>query len=186
MEWLFGGSGEALFSLQIFRLIAIAGFLMASIQVVLHLFGFGDVHMDFDAHAADHGEGHAISWTTLAGFALGFGAIGYILLKGGHSVFIASLGGAGAGLAIGAAFYFMMRGFSRLKEETVFDIRNCIGQVGTAYIRIPAKVSGGQVQVVAQSRMVTLPAVCDEEVVSGEKVKVVDVIGTDTLKVERV
>jgi len=186
LEWLLGGSGETLLGLQIFRIIALIGFFIALIQVVLHLFGFGDVHADLDA--SDHGDGHAISWTTLAGFSLGFGGIGYMLLKAGQPILIASLGGAGAGFALGACLFFLLRAFSRLKEETVFDIRNCIGQVGTAYIRIPARGSGsgGQVQVIAQSRMVTLPAISDEEISSGEKVKVTDVIGGDTLKVERV
>jgi len=184
LEWLLGGSGETLLGLQIFRIIALIGFFIALIQVVLHLFGIGDVHADLDA--SDHGDGHAISWTTLAGFSLGFGGIGYMLLKAGHSILVASLGGAGAGFVLGACLFFLLRAFNRLKEETVFDIRNCIGQVGTAYIRIPARSSGGQVQVIAQSRMVTLPAISDEEITSGEKVKVTDVIGGDTLKVERI
>lgn len=182
LEWLLGGSSETLLSLQIFRIIAFIGFFVALIQVILLLFGFGDVDVD----GGDHGDGHVISWTTIAGFALGFGGVGYMLLKAGQSILVASLGGAGAGLVLGALLFFLLRAFSRLKEETVFDIRNCIGQVGTAYIRIPAKSSGGQVQVIAQSRMVTLPAISDEEISSGEKVKVTDVIGGDTLKVERV
>jgi hypothetical protein len=171
---------------QIFRIIAVVGFAMAVLQVILRLLGVGD-HVDLpDGLDGDGDGGHAISWTTVAGFALGFGSVGSILLNANYSIPVAATGGAATGLAIGASFYFLMRAFSRLKEDNTFNIASTVGKIGTAYIRIPARQGGGQIQVVAQSRMVTLAALCDEEITSGEKVKVLAVIDSETVKVERV
>ncbi len=168
---------------QIFRIIAVIGLAMALLQIILRLVGFGD-HVDLHDGVGD--EGHAISWTTVAGFALGFGSVGSLLLNAKFSIPVAALGGAATGLAVGAVFFFLMRAFNGLKEDNTFDIRNSVGKVGTAYIRIPSRQSGGQIQVVAQSRMVTLGAMSDEEIASGEKIRVLAVIDQETVKVERV
>ncbi|HWL54872.1 MAG TPA: hypothetical protein VNQ90_20685 [Chthoniobacteraceae bacterium] len=168
----------------VFRVIAVAGFLMAMLQVILRLVGVDD---DGIAEGGDHGGGQVISWTTLSGFTLAFGAVGSLMLGAGYSIVVATLCGALAGLALGAIFLFLMRMFSLLKEDNTFQIANCVGKVGTAYIRIPASPgTGGQVQVVAQSRMVTLAAISDHEIASGERVKVLEVIGHDLVRVERV
>lgn len=168
----------------VFRVIAVVGFLMAALQVVLRLSGFDD---DGIGEGADHGGGQVISWTTLSGFTLAFGAVGSLMLGAGYSIAAATLSGALAGLVLGAGFFFLMRLFSLLKEDNTFQIANCVGKIGTAYIRIPASPgTGGQVQVVAQSRMVTLAAISDQEIASGERVKVLEVIGHDLVKVERV
>jgi len=173
---------------QVFRLVAFAGLVMAVFQVILRILGLDD---HFDVSDADTDHGHAISWTTVAGFALGFGAVGSILIANEYSLWIAALGGSATGLAVASGFFFLMRAFSGLKEDNTFDIRNSVGKVGTAYIRIPARQGGqggsgsGQVQVVAQSRLVTLAAISEEEIASGEKVRVLEVIDHETVKVER-
>jgi len=180
-DWL----NEGTFAHQIFRVIALVGLGMALIQMILLCIG---ANHDVDFDVADGGHGHfggVFSWTTISGFALGFGTVGSILMGADQPVLIAALGGAASGGAVGFLFYLLMRLFSTLKEDNTFRIENCIGQIGTAYIRIPAGQAGGQVQVVAQSRMVTLAAMSDVEIASGERVRVVGVLGHDMLKVER-
>ncbi len=183
-EWFAPSEGNV--ALTIFRVISVVGFGMALLQLVLRTVGWD--HHDTDIQidgAGDHDGVSPISWTTLAGFALGFGSVGSIVMEKYANIPLAAAAGAGAGLVVGAVFYFIMRGFSLLKEDNTFNIRNTIGQVGTAYIRIPARTHGGQVQVVAQSRMVTLAALSDEEIASGEKVRILEVVGADTVRVER-
>lgn len=170
---------------QIFRVIAVVGLVMALLQVLLRLLGVDHHDADFSADAHEHGESHVISWTTLSGFALGFGSVGSLLMSANYNVGIATVGGALSGLVVGGAFFFLMRAFSLMREDNTFDIQNSVGKIGTAYIRIPAHQAGGQIQVVAQSRMVTLAALSDEEIASGEKVRILEVIGTDTVKVAR-
>ncbi len=183
-DWFAPSEGSV--ALTLFRVISVVGLGMAFLQLLMRMTGWD--HHDTDVQidgAGDHDGVSPISWTTLAGFALGFGSIGSIVLEKYANIPLAAAAGAASGLGVGALFYFIMRGFSLLKEDNTFNIRNTIGQVGTAYIRIPARAHGGQVQVVAQSRMVTLAALCDEEIASGEKVRIIEVIGADTVRVER-
>ncbi len=176
LDWFNEGS----LALQIFRVVAAVGLIMAILQVILRLLGAdSDVDIDTDADA----DGHVISWTTLAGFALGFGTTGALMVGSGYSVPAASSGGVATGLVIATGFYFLMRGFNRLKEDNTFRIENTVGKTATVYVRIPARQSGGQVQVVAQSRMMTLAALCDSEVATGGKVKVIEVIDHETVRV---
>lgn len=181
ISWFSEGS----IALQVFRIIAVGGLFMALIQVFLRLFGVGHHDIDFSGDADHHGGDHILSWTTVSGFALGLGSVGMMMLQRDYTVASASLAGGFVGILLGGLLLFVLRGLNRMKEDNTFDIRNCVGLVGTAYIRIPAKQSGGQIQIVAQSRMVTLSAVSDQEIASGEKVKVIEVVGTDTVKVER-
>lgn len=176
MDWFSEGS----LALQIFRVIAAVGLIMAIIQVVLRLIG-ADSDIDFDAEADT--DGHVISWTTLAGFALGFGTTGALMIGSGFSIPASAVGGIGTGLVIAAGFFFLMRGFHRLKEDNTFRIENTVGKTATVYVRIPAGANGGQVQVVAQSRMMTLAAISDSEVPTGGKVKVIEVVDHETVKV---
>jgi len=169
---------------QIFRVIAAVGLLMAVLQIILRLLGLDHHDVDFHSDGSVH-ETHIVSWTTLSGFALGFGSVGSLLLHAKYNIGLATLGGALSGLVVGGAFVFLMRAFSLLKEDNTFDIQNSVGKIGTAYIHIPARQSGGQIQVVAQSRLVTLSALSDEAISSGEKVKVLEVVGADTVKVAR-
>lgn len=176
LDWFNEGS----LALQIFRVVAGVGLIMAILQVILRLLGAdsdGDIDTDSDT------DGHVISWTTLAGFALGFGTTGAIMTGSGYSVPAAASAGVATGLVIGACFYFLMRGFNRLKEDNTFRIENTVGKTATVYVRIPARQSGGQVQVVAQSRMMTLAAHCETEVPTGGKVRVIEVIDHETVKV---
>lgn len=168
---------------QVFRIVALVGLGMGLLQLLVRLIGFDD---GSDAEGIDHEGGSIFSWTTLAGFTLGFGAVGSMLMSNGMGVPAATIGGAIAGIGIGGLFLFLMRFFHGLKEDNTFRIENCIDKIGTAYVRIPAGGSGGQIQIVAQSRMVTLHAISEEEISSGERVKVLSVIGPDQVKVEKV
>lgn len=180
-DWL----SEGTLALQIFRVIALIGLGMAVLQVVLLSLG-ANHDVDFDISDGGHGAFSGVfSVTTLSGFALGFGTVGSILMGADQSIFVAALGGAASGGGVGFIFYLLMRLMNTLKEDNTFKIESCIGQIGTAYIHIPAKAPGGQVQVVAQSRMVTLAAMSDEAISSGERVRIVAVLGSDMLKVER-
>lgn len=176
LEWF----SEGTLALQIFRIMAALGLLMGVIQLLLRMSGLGEVD---DLAADDDGEG-VISWTSVTAFLLGMGCTGSYMLEKGYPIVLAVLAGGLSGVAIASIFLVIIRALYRTREDNTFRIENCVGLTGTAYIRIPAREPGGQIQIVAQSRMMTLQAISDTEIPSGAKVRVVAVVAHDTLKVE--
>ncbi|MCC7408298.1 MAG: hypothetical protein IT442_09510 [Phycisphaeraceae bacterium] len=186
--------------LQIFYAIGLLSVLVLVVQALLLLVGVGgdDVgagHGGFDVHAetgtsgADGGGLHVLSVRGITAFFAGFGWAGAI----------ATLGGLGVGaviaiaLAVGVVFmmlvYYLMRALFSLRDSGTLDYRNAIGGVGTVYMAIPPGQSGvGQVQIVVQGSLRTLPA-CTRgtaKLASNTRVKVIDLADAQTLLVEAV
>jgi hypothetical protein len=81
----------------------------------------------------------------------------------------------------------MIRAIYSMRSDGTRQINNAIGAVGTVYVTLPAsRVGGGQINVTVGGRLETLSALNAglRVVPSGEKVKVVGVIDTNTVLVE--
>ena len=90
-----------------------------------------------------------------------------------------------------AAFYivaFIMASLKRLESSGNLDLTNAVGQTGQVYLRIPARKTGvGKVTVEVQKRSLQLNAVTDgDQIDTGAPVRVLNLIGNDTVEVSAV
>jgi hypothetical protein len=185
---------------------ALVGCTLLLIQVILQVIGLGgdgdfdagaaDVDADFDVDsgldAADPAHGTAgnlffgiLSFKALVAFAGIFGLTGLSLQGSDHSPFQRAAMSVVAGLAAMVVVGLLMRMLYRLGSSGSLVVRNALGHQGQVYLRIPAAGQGrGKVTLELQGRSVELDAVTDgEEIETGRAVKIVDVLGGDTLKV---
>jgi membrane protein implicated in regulation of membrane protease activity len=194
----------------IYLVLAVAGCTLLLLQVLLQVFGLAEGtdfdtdghadlgHMDAGhagpgdhAHASDPGHGNwffgLLSLKALCAFAGIFGLTGLALLDTDLSPGLRIMFAVEAGIVAMVVVAFLMRGLSRLSASGTLDPRNAIGRRGAVYLRVPAAGTGaGKVTVEVQGRSIELEAVTDgPEIPTGTRVEVVDMVGSDTLKVVR-
>ena len=190
----------------IYLVLAVAGCTFLALQVVLQLFGLvggegfdGGDHAHFDHGHAGHGADHAhdqghgnwffglLSLKALCAFAGVFGLTGLALERTDLGPWLRISIAVEAGVVAMVVVAFLMRGLARLSVSGTLDPRNAVGRSASVYLRIPAGCAGaGKVTVEVQGRSVELDAVTDgAEIPTGSRVEVVDVVGTETLKVVR-
>ncbi len=171
---------------QFFYAIGIVAGLVTIIMALLALIGLD--HHDTDIAHGDHLEGSSLlSVKPITGFFLGFGWAGGIALDNGLSLTVASLIAFGSGTVLMLFFAWLIRTIYSLRTDGTRQINNAIGAIGTVYVTLPpGRAAGGQINVTVGGRLETLPALnaALRSVPSGEKVKVVGIIDTNTVLVE--
>ena len=149
----------------------------------------GDSHAGASADHADSTHLFAVlSFRTLTAAAAFFGVTGLALqnseLPATTSLFLALCAGAGALYGM----YGLLRLIAGLSSSGNERIGNALGLAATVYVPIPATGKGaGKVQLSMQNRIVEYQAVTDESepLKTGQSVEVVDVVGSDILRVRR-
>jgi membrane protein implicated in regulation of membrane protease activity len=188
---------------DVFFWSALVGCTLLVVQVVLQIIGLGgdhdfdtghldtDLHTDMDspddaAHGTDGNLFFGIlSFKALVAFAGIFGLTGLSLeesdLSPLHHLALAVLAGVVAMVFVA----YMMRMLHRLSSSGTIVLQNALGHQGEVYLRIPAANEGhGKVTLELQGRSVELSAVTDgESIPTGKQVKVIEVLGNETLKV---
>lgn len=151
--------------------------------------------VDFDASGVgDATDGHALggvgisqlfSVRTMVYFLLGFGW-GGICFGGIETLWLRGLVAVATGMVFVCLFFCIMRIMFSLETSGNISIQECVGQTADVYLRIGAERSGrGKVSVSLSGALREYEALTDgKEIPSGSKVKVVDVVGTNTLLVE--
>ncbi len=181
---------------------ALIGCTLLAIQVILQVIGLGgeadmdagaaDVDVDADLDAGDPAHGTAgnlffgiLSFKALVAFAGIFGLTGLSLQDGDYSSFQRAAMSVVAGLVAMVLVGMLMRMLHNLGSSGSVVVRNALGHQAQVYLRIPAAGEGrGKVTLELQGRTVELEAVTDGEALStGTVVKVVEVLGNETLKV---
>lgn len=198
-------------TMQIFWACAIAASVVFIIQNALMLLGLGgmdadadaDVSTDFDVHAdgdADVSTGHSGHEGTLGSagifslftlrnfinFFLGFGWGGISLAPVVHSKALLVLLSFAIGVLFVAVFAVLMRMMLKLEKSGNFKIQECVGQTASVYLRIPGNHSGaGKVQISIHGSVYELNAFTDspEQLATGSRVKVIDIIDSGSLLV---
>ena len=198
-------------TMQIFWACAIAASAVFIIQNALMLLGLGgmdadvdaDVSTDFDVHAdgdADVSTGHSGHEGTLGSagifslftlrnfinFFLGFGWGGISLAPVVHSKALLVLLSFAIGVLFVAVFAVLMRMMLKLEKSGNFKIQDCVGQTASVYLRIPGNHSGaGKVQISIHGSVYELNAFTDspEQLATGSRVKVIDIIDSGSLLV---
>ncbi len=176
---------------QFFTLCAALGGFLFLGQLVLQFFS-GDV--DIDATASQHSSGDTdtsfkiLSFQSLTAFFMMFGLVGLGLLEQLRLLPLAALLGALiAGLGsmwLVTKLFSMMLG---LQSSGNVDIRNAVGNEGQVYLTIKPNDTG-KVQIVIQGRLMTMDAIASDlsEINTGERVRVVKVLDSNVLVVEKI
>ena len=124
----------------------------------------------------------------LAFFAIG-GWTSIFCLKSGMKTPFALLIGLLAGFATMLLLAKLMQMAMKLQYSGNINIRNAVGKQGTVYLIIPPKGKGkGKVSVVVQERLREFDAVTesDEDIPTGSRIIVKDVVHPNTLVVEKI
>jgi hypothetical protein len=199
----------------VYTIALVLGGIVLVFQFVLSMLGLGDHDGDIGGvHHGDFGGGdyagghdgglhhvdgadasHLTNWfyeiisiRTLAAGATFFGLTGNGSLAWGYSPYGAFIMAAAAGFGAMYGVYWIYKQMYRLQNSGTENIRNAIGAAAVVYVPIPASGAGrGKVTFRLQNRLVEYLAVTDEEtrLATGEKVVVVAIAGSDTVRVAR-
>lgn len=165
---------------------AIVATVVFVIQTIMLFVGF-DTDSDFSGgDASFDADGlQLLSVKTVACFVLGFGWTGVIfyphiehpLLLAGVALLV------GLGFMVGIAF--LLKQVLRLSQDNTFHLKQSVGSVGEVYLRIPP-AGCGKITVSIEGSMHELHAVSShlEELPTGSKVRIVEAIDDDTVRVE--
>lgn len=179
---------------QFYTLCAIFGGLFFVIRLGLQFLG-GDHDFDDPGRADLHADGRdadlsfkVLSFQSLTAFFMLFGLVGLALYRQSKVGPLWSIAGAlAAGIAtvwvIGQVFSFM----KGLQSSGTMNVQNAVGQEGTVYLTI-GPGGTGKARITIQDHLRVFDAVTDknEEIVTGERIKVVRVAAGSVLVVEKI
>lgn len=189
MGELFAQYGAMQLLLQIFWGCAVVASLIFLVQMVLTLIGMdsSDMDVDFDgANTMDLGGGlNLFTIKNFIGFLVGFGWAGVCFYNSITSSILLILVAVIVGLLFVGIFVVIYKQTKKLEHNGAFQIDEVKGTTVSVYLRIPAQGSGkGKVQVSQNGSVHELDALTDgEEIPSGAKVKVVEIVDNETVKV---
>ena len=189
MGELFAQYGAMPLLLQIFWGCAVVASLIFLVQMVLTLIGMdsSDMDVDFDgANTMDLGGGlNLFTIKNFIGFLVGFGWAGVCFYNSITSSVLLILVAVIVGLLFVGIFVVIYKQTKKLEHNGAFQIDEVKGTTVSVYLRIPAQGSGkGKVQVSQNGSVHELDALTDgEEIPSGAKVKVVEIVDNETVKV---
>ena len=189
MGELFAQYGAMPLLLQIFWGCAVVASLIFLVQMVLTLIGMdsSDMDVDFDgANTMDLGGGlNLFTIKNFIVFLVGFGWAGVCFYNSITSSVLLILVAVIVGLLFVGIFVVIYKQTKKLEHNGAFQIDEVKGTTVSVYLRIPAQGSGkGKVQVSQNGSVHELDALTDgEEIPSGAKVKVVEIVDNETVKV---
>jgi hypothetical protein len=129
-----------------------------------------------------------ISLRTLSAAATFFGLSGRTARAYGYSGTTSFVLAGLVGLAAMYCVYWLFKQIYKVQNTGTENIRNALGAEATVYVPIPSKRAGaGKVTFRLQNRLVEYLAVTDDEIrlATGEKVAVVDIVNSATVRVAR-
>lgn len=174
---------------QVFWACAIVASVIFIIQFILTMIGLdhSDIDVDFDgSDTMDYGDGiNLFSIKNFVNFFMGFGWAGVCLKDSISSSALLTTIAFVVGCLFVALFVFIRKQMNRLEKNGAFNINDTIGKSATVYLRIPAGCQGkGKIQISIDGSVHEIEALTDEdEISSGMKVKVIEVIDSETVKV---
>ena len=175
--------------IKVFYTIGMFSTAVLGFQTVLAVSGLDGMDGDTDLEMSDSpGDGDLgfISIRTIFAFLVGFGWVGAILLKSEFSLWLVFLLAPVVGIALMVLIYLMMKALYSMRESGTLNYRNAVGEIATVYLPIPGgKEDSGQVEVMIQGRLMTVPAITSkpDRLENRSRVLVVDVLDDNTLVV---
>ena len=166
------------------------------VQMVLTMLGMDGHDVDVDFDTADFGDmdsdtmdmGGAVSLFSIrnmVNFFVGFGWAGISFNSLIPSPLLLVLVSVAVGCLFVWVFFLIKKQMKRFEANGAFDIKNCQGRTANVYLRIPGENAGkGKVQISVNGAFHEVDALTDgEAIASGQKVRVVEIIDGETLRV---
>lgn len=181
--------------LRVYWTIAISTSVVFIIQMILTFVGIGDHDADLSMpDSADIADGDTLDTggamqlftiRNLINFLLGVGWGGVCFWSAVPMRPLLAIVAVLCGCAFVAMFIFMFRQMKKLESNGAFRIRDCVGMVCTAYLRIPAAREGqGKVQISLHGSVQEISAMTDGAFIpTGARVRIIEVIDDNTLLV---
>jgi hypothetical protein len=139
-------------------------------------------------HPGAHWFYEVLSLRTLSAAVTFFGLAGITARAYSQPATISFVIATLAGVAATFIVYWLFKQVYQLQHTGTENVRNALGLSATVYVPIPAKRGGaGKVTFRLQNRVAEYQAVTDEEerLKTGEKVVVVGIVNSDTVRVAR-
>jgi hypothetical protein len=139
-------------------------------------------------HPGAHWFYEVLSLRTLSAAVTFFGLAGITARAYSQPATISFVIAAIAGVAATFIVYWLFKQVYQLQHSGTENVRNALGLSATVYVPVPAKRSGaGKVTFRLQNRVAEYQAVTDDEerLKTGEKVIVVGIVNSDTVRVAR-
>ncbi len=184
--------------LRIYWGIAIFASVIFVIQMVMSFIGIGDLDdgssadLDFSGDAGtdsmdNAGAMHLLSIRNVVYFLLGLGWAGISLWNTIPNRILLLIVSVLVGCLFVAIFLVLFRQMMKLQHNGSYDINDAIGKVCDVYLRIPAEAQGlGKVQISFGGSVQELDArTLGEEIPSGSRVRVIEIIDKHILVVEK-
>lgn len=164
---------------------AVVASVVFCIQTVMLFVGFdadadfsgGDV--DFDADGLN-----LVSVKTVVCFLLGFGWTGVMLYPEMDDKKVVALIAVGVGVVFMMLIALLLKQVLKLSKDNTFTIDSIVGSTAEVYLRIPGGKEHGKITVSHEGSTHELLAFADEEIATGQKVKVVRSIDESSVFVE--
>lgn len=156
------------------------------VNIALQFFGT-DTDTDIGLEAGDSALSFKFfSFQGLTSFLMMFGLVSLSL---SHEFGLGTLGASLGGGAVGCFTAFLLKKvfgiFGRLRSSGTLDLNNAIYEEGDVYLTI-AQGKVGKVSIPIQGRLKVLDAIAEgrEELKTGQKIKVIEVLENGVLKVQ--
>lgn len=183
---------------QMFWGCALVASVVFLIQMVLTMLGMDGHNVDVDFDVADFGDvdtdtmdmGGALSLFSirnLVSFFVGFGWAGVSLQNLIGNNFWLVLVSILVGAFFVWVFFIVKKQMRKFEANGAFDIKRCEGRTANVYLRIPGQnAAKGKIQISVNGAFHEVDALTDgDPIASGQKVRVVEVIDGETVRVEK-
>lgn len=187
MDWFFSLSTL----MQVFWGCAIISSVFFLLQTASTIVGIGaeEINVDADVSGHDGVLGEAMEMFTLrnmVNFFLGFGWTGVCLRGTIESDGVLVFAAVAIGLLFVALFVVILKKLLGLERSGNIDpIKDIVGKTADCYLRIPAD-GEGKIQMSVNGSVHEFNAVSDNDIPTGAKVKVVELVSQSTYKVIKI
>jgi membrane protein implicated in regulation of membrane protease activity len=173
--------------LKVYWSIALIASFVFVIQTIVSLVGGDFDDMDFDIEGDSHGVSGFFSVRNLINFLLGVGWAGVALYGTISSTAVLMLVAVAVGVIFVLMFFAMIKALLKLQKDNTFRISETLGKTADAYLAIPENKSGsGKIQISVRGSFHEIDALTEgEKIPTGEKVRVLEVLGTHLVLVEK-
>jgi len=180
--------------LKTYWIIAGVASLIFIIQTILTFIGMesgdsldADFNADFSGDTHIEGPFQLFSIRNLIHFFLGFGWGGVCFYDTFSSKVVVSICAFLTGIVFVALFFLIIKQFMKLGKDNTFQIQDTVGNVADVYLSIPGEKSGkGKIQISVKGAFHEIDAITEgERIPTGGKAKVIDVIDSQTVLVNK-
>jgi hypothetical protein len=187
MEWL----NTLAPMLKIYWIIAGITSLIFVIQTIMTLVGMDSsdgLNADFDGDMNIEGPFQLFSLRNLVNFFLGFGWGGVCFYDTFSASAWVTVFAILTGLVFVLIFFFLIKMLLKLNKDNTFKIQNTLHLAADIYLTVPAEKAGkGKIQISVGGSVHEIDAMtADEKIPTGSKVRVVEIIDSQTVLVVKI